>query len=99
GRILHRFDLEADHRQPVGDAVGGGDGVEMFLEPGQGEFHCGFAPGAFAPRNIDAMEISSSISGQWSPIGISSMTFRAVGAASIRRGYHHNGADSVRPSA
>src|SRR5690606_823172 len=57
------------------------------------------APGAFSPRSMLAMEISSSIAGQCKPIGMSSMSDRAVCEAAARRGYHQSGVETVRPSA
>jgi hypothetical protein len=39
GEVLDLLDLEADHGELVGDALDGGDGVEVLFQPGQGEFH------------------------------------------------------------
>jgi hypothetical protein len=39
GGVDHLLDLEADHGERVGDLVDGGVGVEMVLQPGQGELH------------------------------------------------------------
>ena len=64
-----------------------GRGLEMVFEPGEGEFHCGFAypspgggfaPGAFRPRSMLATLMSSSISGQWTPSGLSSTIERCA---------------------
>ncbi len=38
-RIVHGLDLEADHGQPVDDAIERRRGIEMLLEPGEGELH------------------------------------------------------------
>ena len=41
GRILDRLDLKSDAGQRVDDLGEGGRGVEVVLEPGEGEFHRG----------------------------------------------------------
>ena len=37
--VLDALDLESDHRETAHDVVKRGIGVEMLLEPGEGEFH------------------------------------------------------------
>ncbi len=39
GRILDAFDLEAERRQGLGDGGGIGTGVQLGLQPGEGELH------------------------------------------------------------
>ena len=39
GRIVEAFDLKANARQRLDDLVERRVGVEMVLEPGEGEFH------------------------------------------------------------
>ena len=43
GAVGHALELEAEGRQPVGDGVEGGVGLEMLLQPGEGELH-GLSP-------------------------------------------------------
>src|SRR3546814_4048317 len=42
--IRHALDLEADHRQLVGDFLEGGGGVEMVLQPAERELHGATSP-------------------------------------------------------
>lgn len=56
------------------------------------------APGALCPRKMLAMLISSSISGQCTPSGESSVCARCAAVAWARRGYHQSGARKMRPS-
>ena len=47
GRIVDRVDLEPDHRQPFGDRLAPGVGIEMLAQPGQGELHCAIPAATF----------------------------------------------------
>jgi hypothetical protein len=38
--VLDLFDFQADAGERLDDVVEGGRGVEMILQPGEGEFHC-----------------------------------------------------------
>ena len=44
GRILDAFDLEADRGQRLDDRRAVGIGLEMLLQPGQGELHAPTPP-------------------------------------------------------
>ncbi len=59
GQVLDALDLEADHGQPLGDAVDGGDGVEVLFQPGQGEFHVS------APSVVRAAAMASRRARTW----------------------------------
>ena len=37
--LLHAFDLDADHRQPLGEFGGGPIELDVLLEPVKGDFH------------------------------------------------------------
>src|SRR4029079_16388926 len=41
--VVELLDLKADHGELVGDLRGGRAGVEMLLQPGEGEFHVRFS--------------------------------------------------------
>ena len=56
GLVLDRLDLEPDARQRLDDLVEGGGGVEVVLQPGEGEFHasCSAGPRKRATRPTEA---------------------------------------------
>ena len=51
GAILHAFDLKADHGERADDLLQRGIGVEMLLQPGQGEFHRASPPVSVGTSN------------------------------------------------